>query len=132
VQEVLDPLLRRLIHQLENGSPLVAVPAARALGQSRDPVAAGPLLRALREPNRSIQIAAVEALGELGAVAVEPLRTALRWETNALVREVMASLLEDVNARGEGSPGGQRGLRRACEKSPELIDEMYDDLTRPC
>jgi HEAT repeat protein len=67
-------LARRLERKLKKGEPALLVSLAQALGALSDPSTEPTLIGALAHDDRAPQIAAAEALGELGSVrAVEPL-----------------------------------------------------------
>ncbi|MFQ5872249.1 MAG: HEAT repeat domain-containing protein [Dehalococcoidia bacterium] len=68
-----EPALPPLIKTLMQGKDTAArMDAAKKLGQSGDSQAASPLIKALKDENKAVRWAAIEALGELRARAAVP------------------------------------------------------------
>jgi HEAT repeat protein len=66
--------IEALIEQLKSSNPGTQVEAARTLGKLQSSDAFAPLLEAIRDPNREVRKAVVQALGDVGDLrAVEPL-----------------------------------------------------------
>jgi len=61
--------LRALGHK----SRRVAIAAAQKLGKVKNPESVGPLIRCLKKPDPGIRKASIEALGNIGKPAIEPL-----------------------------------------------------------
>lgn len=83
-----------LIERLYTGDPQLQEQSARALGQSRDPRAIGPLRDALTAKDAGLRAAAALALGTLRNQApLNDLIALLRDDGNSMVREAAAQAL---------------------------------------
>jgi HEAT repeat protein len=102
--------------------------AARALGKKGHPDAAGPLIHALKEEQRSVRFAVIEALLALGPLSVGPLKDALAKEHKPELKKLMVRVLEEIERQAEGlEPTPTKEL---LEMSAEMLDSLVADLSR--
>ena len=118
-----------LVRKLEHESPLVACEAAKALGQTKDPRAVEPLLRALRHHGRSVRWEAALAVRELGLVAAEALRQTLQSEPPGWARGVIETLLAIAEAPADDSAGRER-VEAAMTLGDKEMEDVYRTMTR--
>ncbi|MFA7562444.1 MAG: HEAT repeat domain-containing protein [Methanoculleus sp.] len=90
-----DRNTRRLIARLSSRDPDTRYQAAGCLGDAGDPVAVESLVPLLDDPEVGVRWKAAEALGKLGAPAVEPLTVSLR-SGSVDVRWMAAVTLGDI------------------------------------
>jgi HEAT repeat protein len=106
-----EPLLAALNDQ---GSSAVRRAAARALGQIGDARAVEPLLTMLKDGQK----VAVEALGQMGKAAVEPLRTVLKDEdTQESIRQAAVEELRRILPPGSDA-------QMSCDACGSQIDQF--------
>jgi HEAT repeat protein len=106
-----DDEVSRHIAALKSKDQITQQQAAMALGESRDERAVAPLVSVLSNRNPYLRNRAAEALGKIGAPAVEPLLTALK---DAKVRANAALALGDI------------GDKRAVEPMLALLQDSND------
>jgi HEAT repeat protein len=101
--DAVEPLARVLA--MEQGE--LAAPAARALGETRLAAAEAPLIRALRDAEAHVRLAAVHALSGLGsASAVAPLREAAeRYAQDGELKAAARKAVAAIQSRLTGTPG---------------------------
>ncbi len=73
-----------LIQNLKSDNTDVRRRAVWALGEVSDIRAVEPLINALKDENRSIQVNVIDSLGKMGGLAVEPLLQALKNDDRAI------------------------------------------------
>lgn len=89
-----------LIERLYTGDPQLQELSAKALGQSRDPRAIGPLRDALTSKDAGLRAAAALALGALRNQApLNDLILLLKQDGNSMVREAAAQALGFIGSR---------------------------------
>jgi hypothetical protein len=121
-----DPHADRLVRELSHEMPFVAARAAKALGASGRPDAVPPLIWALENPHRSVRFAVVEGLLALGALSLGPLRGAVGKERDPEVRQLMGSVLAQLERVANGQQPVPTGV--LLPQPPELIDEIGKDI----
>lgn len=91
------------MEKLGDRDPDTRVRAAQALGEMRERAAVGALVRALKDGDRNVRLAAVQALGRIGplAVAAAPALRQVLTEGDARLRDEAGRSLEKIGAVGQ-------------------------------
>jgi predicted RNA-binding protein with PIN domain len=118
-----------LIERLYTGDPQLQEQSARALGQSRDPRAVGPLRDALTSKDAALRAAAALALGALRNQApLNDLMALLKDDGNSMVREAAAQALGMIASakataalEAAAEADAKSKVRRAAKSSLEAI-----------